>query len=145
MPTLHKVKNEKGEIMKAGCVVINDSREILLVTTKEKKDWAFPKGHVEIGETIEQTAIREVKEETGYIVELIERRSDLTYSNKETGETIRVAIFEAKPVGEQEEHEPGIISDWFSIQNARDALAPNLVFIVDEIDSLTLIENKKYQ
>lgn len=27
--------------------------------------WAFPKGHVEPGETLEQTAVREVHEETG--------------------------------------------------------------------------------
>jgi 8-oxo-dGTP diphosphatase len=29
-------------------------------------DWTFPKGKVEPGETLEQTALREVEEETGF-------------------------------------------------------------------------------
>ena len=32
--------------------------------------WGFPKGHVEAGETEEETAIREIREETGLEVEL---------------------------------------------------------------------------
>lgn len=30
-----------------------------------KKRWSIPKGHVESGETLEQTAVREIGEETG--------------------------------------------------------------------------------
>lgn len=33
--------------------------------------WSFPKGHVEAGETEKQTALREVKEETGLTIELL--------------------------------------------------------------------------
>jgi 8-oxo-dGTP pyrophosphatase MutT (NUDIX family) len=33
--------------------------------------WAFPKGHVEAGETEEQTAVREVLEETGVAITLL--------------------------------------------------------------------------
>jgi 8-oxo-dGTP pyrophosphatase MutT (NUDIX family) len=39
--------------------------EILLIRHIKSGYWSFPKGHVEEGETEEETAIREVFEETG--------------------------------------------------------------------------------
>lgn len=46
--------------------------EFLAVKSKENGNWGFPKGHMEKGETEEQTAIREVFEETGLSVTLLE-------------------------------------------------------------------------
>lgn len=39
--------------------------KILLVKNNKGRYWSFPKGHVEYGENEQQTAIREIKEETG--------------------------------------------------------------------------------
>lgn len=47
-----------------GAIVINDKDEILLIKHRVGHV-SFPKGHMEEGETEEETAIREVKEETG--------------------------------------------------------------------------------
>lgn len=44
--------------------------ELLLIKHVVGGHWSFPKGHVEPGETEEQTALREIKEETGIDVEL---------------------------------------------------------------------------
>lgn len=44
---------------------------ILLVKNRNGKCWTFPKGHIESGESEEQTALREIKEETGLNVEII--------------------------------------------------------------------------
>jgi 8-oxo-dGTP pyrophosphatase MutT (NUDIX family) len=41
--------------------------------------WILPKGHVEEGERMEDTAIREVREETGLDAEIIGRLGDVTY------------------------------------------------------------------
>jgi 8-oxo-dGTP diphosphatase len=50
----------------------DDGLEILLVKPRAKQDkWAFPKGHAEIGESEEDTAVRETLEETGYTVQLL--------------------------------------------------------------------------
>lgn len=49
------------------CMVINENDEIL-VQMRVKKDWSgltFPGGHVEDNETLEESVIREMKEETG--------------------------------------------------------------------------------
>ncbi len=43
----------------------------LLIKNKRSANWGFPKGHIERGETNEQTAIREVLEETGINIEIL--------------------------------------------------------------------------
>lgn len=55
-------------IYKAG----ENNYKVLLVKNHNGRYWSFPKGHVEKGETEEQTAIREIKEETGLDVEIVE-------------------------------------------------------------------------
>jgi 8-oxo-dGTP pyrophosphatase MutT (NUDIX family) len=57
----------------AGCVIRQDDGKYLLVQEKQPKVyglWNLPAGHVDKGEAIEDAAIREAKEETGYDVEL---------------------------------------------------------------------------
>lgn len=55
----------------------------------------LPKGHPEPGETAEQAAIREVREETGVTADLIEPLGEVTYAYERRGRRIakRVAFF----------------------------------------------------
>lgn len=58
---------------KAGCFLINkDTKEIALIYRKKQNDYSFPKGHVENGETLKETAIRETAEETKRIAEIVD-------------------------------------------------------------------------
>lgn len=59
----NKIKNESGETMKAGCVVVNDDNEVLLVSRADEDIWSYPKGHAEEGESLEDVSVREVLEE----------------------------------------------------------------------------------
>ena len=45
--------------------IINNEVRYLLIKNKCSLNWSFPKGHIERGETAEQTAAREVFEEAG--------------------------------------------------------------------------------
>lgn len=53
--------------------IINEELRFLLIKNKRSAHWGFPKGHVERGETNEQTAIREVLEETGIHIRILPR------------------------------------------------------------------------
>lgn len=46
--------------------------ELLLIKHRCGGHWSFPKGHVELGENELQTALREIKEETGLSVSLLD-------------------------------------------------------------------------
>lgn len=99
--------------------------EILLVRHLKSGHWSFPKGHMEAGETEEDTARREIKEETGLDVLLDTGfRETVNYSpKKNTKKTVvyfvgMVASHELIP--QQDE-----ISElrWLEIEQAGNVLA----------------------
>lgn len=78
---LSKIKNQRPYRLNClyekscGAVIFNDlsdERYFLLVKNTNGKYWGFPKGHIEIGETEEETALREVKEETNLDVTILD-------------------------------------------------------------------------
>lgn len=52
--------------------------KVLLVKNSNGRYWSFPKGHIEHGENEQQTAIREIKEETGLDVTLIKEFREIS-------------------------------------------------------------------
>ena len=58
-------------LMPAGCVmVLNEKKQLLLQKRADNGCWAYPGGAVELGESFEECAIREVLEETGVKLEV---------------------------------------------------------------------------
>lgn len=47
-----------------------DTVQFLIVKNRKGRNWGFPKGHVELGETETETALREIREETGLSVQI---------------------------------------------------------------------------
>lgn len=79
----------RGEaIFSAGGVLVNeDKQQVLLVYKETTGEWLLPKGHMEEGETVEDTAQREIFEETGYKNEVkillsVQIRPDVVDSSK---------------------------------------------------------------
>lgn len=76
----------------------NEEYYLLMVMHINGGHWSFPKGHVENGETEEETARREIKEETHLDVKLdTSFRHVVTYSPK-PGVTKDVVYFMAEPI-----------------------------------------------
>ncbi|MBA3443244.1 MAG: NUDIX domain-containing protein, partial [Gemmatimonadales bacterium] len=70
-------------IRQSGAIVFRlDGREprVLLVTSRRnRRNWIFPKGHIERGETAEVAALREAREEGGVIGKLVGPAGVLEY------------------------------------------------------------------
>lgn len=86
-------------------IVRNKDGQVLLIHKTDNDLWALPGGGHEPGESITQTVVREVKEETGYDVEVIRLCGTYTnpnhvmaYEDGEVRQQFSLA-FEAKLIG----------------------------------------------
>jgi 8-oxo-dGTP diphosphatase len=97
-------------------VVFNDKQEILLVLREDARIWALPAGRLEPGETFEHAAIREVREETGYTVEL-ERLVGKYWRPQYPNGGDRMQVFVGRVIsGDVSEHDwESIAVRWFSL------------------------------
>lgn len=102
---MSKKNKERRKTTSCGAVTwrVNEGRlELLLIKQFEHKDsWGIPKGHMDEGESHEQCALREVREETGVAVKLGERLPDCGTFFKNEDKT--VVSYLATPTGS---HEP---------------------------------------
>ena len=106
-------------ITAAGGKVINSKGEILFIFRNNK--WDLPKGKAEDNESIADTAIREVKEETGIAKLVITKPLNTTYHIFKKNNTYRLKIthwFEMKSTGDNQlipQIEEGIIrAEWIN-------------------------------
>lgn len=114
--------------MSAGGVVYREAPsgvEIVLVARPSEDLWALPKGTPEAGETREQTAMREVSEETGLEVELLDELGEVRYQFADRdGTTIdkTVYYFLMSATGgghvNDHDHEHELV-DWFDVHEAQ--------------------------
>ena len=87
-------KKEKS----CGGVIVEGGKVLMVLQTNGTL--AFPKGHVEDGETEIETAMREILEETGVETELDQsKRVGLNYYIENLDIDKQVVVFVGKPVG----------------------------------------------
>jgi 8-oxo-dGTP diphosphatase len=70
----------RRHVRAAGGVLVRDG-QIALVHRPKYDDWSLPKGKLDDGETWEDAALREVREETGMTCELREELSSVEYTD----------------------------------------------------------------
>jgi 8-oxo-dGTP pyrophosphatase MutT (NUDIX family) len=111
--------SSKTRATHAGGVVCKaDGRAIkyLLVRPKRAPDeWVFPKGHIEKGESIEQTAVREVEEETGVIAQAVAPLGMIEF--KVNGKSVRAQFLLMQFVSQQASSEEREIK-WAQFERA---------------------------
>jgi 8-oxo-dGTP pyrophosphatase MutT (NUDIX family) len=111
-------------IKQSGAIVVRlDGHEpqVLLVTAKRNpKRWIFPKGHIEKGETAEEAALREAREEAGVVGKPIGPAGALEYHFLGAG--FRVEYFLALLKREAGPPEKGRSRAWCSLEEALERL-----------------------
>ena len=107
-------------IRQGGALVVRfDGKEpqVLLVTAKRnRRNWIFPKGHIEKGETPELAALREAREEGGVLARLIGPVGVLEYGF--LGARARVEYFLAELIRESGPPEEGRDRSWCGMEEA---------------------------
>ena len=68
------------QVEAAGGILERDGR-IAVVHRPRYDDWSLPKGKLDRGESFEQAALREVREETGYVCDLGEELEPVRYQD----------------------------------------------------------------
>jgi 8-oxo-dGTP pyrophosphatase MutT (NUDIX family) len=111
-------------IRQSGAIVVRldgTRPQVLLVTAKRNpRNWIFPKGHIEKGESPEAAALREAKEEAGVVGTLIGPAGVLEYSF--LGAKARVEYFLAEFRREAGPPEDGRSRAWFGLDEALERL-----------------------
>lgn len=102
-------------------ICINEQNEMLMVKGFESEKWAVPSGAIEEGESPEECCIREVKEETGYAVKVIEQLKIKETTIK--GIDVRTYYFKVEKIGESNGiNDPDKIiveADWKSLSEIK--------------------------
>ncbi len=74
-------------------------RYLLVRARRDPTQWVLPKGHVEQGETMQAAAVREVREESGVLAQVIAPLGELRFGDD------RVKIFLMRYVSTEPTHE----------------------------------------
>lgn len=127
-------------IVASGPVIIKDGK---LLVSKDSKDdfYKIPGGTVEKGDSLEDTCIREVKEETNADIEIIKPLSTMIINkNPQTQEEMEISLHHFKArlknpneLKAGEEHE----IKWLDIEEIKQEkynVAPNIKYLIEKGD-----------
>jgi len=92
----------EAKVVRAAGGVVHRTRadgavEVLIIHRPRYEDWTLPKGKLEPGESVEDGALREVEEETGFRTEIERRIGETSYRDRHRRPK-RVTYFAMRPL-----------------------------------------------
>lgn len=91
----NRVPEDADRDFTTGAFIVEDG-EILLLNHRKLDVWLQPGGHVEKGETPDEAAIREAREETGFRVELLSSAIEISESSIDLPQPFNVNLHRIK-------------------------------------------------
>lgn len=124
-----------GEWAPFACVVavIRDGEKILMVERRDGNGWGLPGGHIKLGETAEDAARREVKEETGLDFEILKILG--TLSGKRPGVWLHAVdiVYEGRVTGGNLRGSGEGHARWVKLADVREQVAFDYLKILEKI------------
>ena len=125
----------------AGVILFNEKNEILLGRRADNGFWAYPAGSMELGESFEECARREVQEETGLLcgdLKLLMLRSGkdtyYEYPNQDKVYFAGAVYLCYEYSGEMKAQEEEVIEqDFFPLDDLPDNLSPGTAEVIDAV------------
>ena len=122
-----KLYDSQNRALKAGGIVVHTNKQglkkILVLFRELTQDWTFPKGGIEGKELPEQTAIREVKEETNIDTKVMKPLPPIEYYDDIKDEVVYQHMFLLEPLDfVTEEENDGDKVAWLSIEKTENRL-----------------------
>ncbi len=116
------------DVMAAGGVVrrrVNGRERVAIVRrNRHGGDWTLPKGHCEAGETLHAAAIREVREETGWMASPVSVVGATSYPTDEGQKYVLFWLMDAEaPVADGPAGDEVVAVEWLSYRDARHRLS----------------------
>ena len=133
---MHLEKQASTAIDQAGAVPYRrngKSLEFCLITSSGSGRWGFPKGVIDPGETVEQTALKESLEEAGLHGRIIgEPIGSYRYEKWETTLTVLVLLMEVDSCDKQWDESDIRERCWVTAEKARELLCrPRLLKLLE--------------
>ncbi|GIN72872.1 DNA mismatch repair protein MutT [Bacillus sp. J14TS2] len=134
------VGNEKVIMVVAGAFVFDRENAILMQKRADNGQWGFPGGFMELGESVQDTAKREVYEETGLLLEELELfgiysgpQYDKTFPNGDQVSLVQISFVCKRYSGELvESNEESIQNKFFPIEELpKNIFTDHQVFVDD--------------
>lgn len=112
-------------------VVVGDDGRILVIQRRDNGRWEPPGGVLELGETFEHGVRREVREETGVVVEV----EQLTGAYKNLPRAVVTLVYRCRPTdGQPTTTDESRRVEWLTIDQAAERMVPtHLVRVRDAL------------
>jgi 8-oxo-dGTP pyrophosphatase MutT (NUDIX family) len=109
-----------SRVIQAGAIAVRGKKVLIVRAKRNPLDWIFPKGHVEPGESLAETACRELAEEAGVAGRVLKAVGVSTFPRGDR--LIDVTYFLVRFVEEVEPAEQREVR-WCRVDEARELLS----------------------
>lgn len=126
-----------------GIIFSENNKKVLLVKRRDIPIWVLPGGGIKSGETPDQAVIREVFEETGYNVKIVQKIGEYRYlKNEKINHTYVCSI---KSGTKTLSNESGAIEE-FEVEKLPDMISPHIPIYIKDAISMDdkIIKTKMY-
>ncbi|WP_230200128.1 NUDIX hydrolase [Bacillus niameyensis] len=135
------VGNEKVIMVVSGAIVFDKEDRVLMQRRADNGQWGFPGGFMDLGESVQDTARREVFEETGLLLEQLELfgiysgpQYDKTFPNGDQVSLVLISFFCKRYKGELvESNEESMHNQFFSLDALPDNIFSEHMMLVNDL------------